>query len=338
MSDRHGYVACASHHQSALTNGCNSNFEEKSRHNVFHKHSHESLSGSTSRGKGRSRAKSLIVPKRSPRLYHTDTSVIIHNDPKDTDIIASGDQAEQYASQNTSHPSEQNEESAKVQSLPHRIVSVNAGSCSSNTTAQSIARGVVTKCESCVEVDPTSSAVTCGSSAPLLYYNSILTRSRARSYSIPSICVSPIKAKLKTLASENKCESSTIDDSRNHISPMHIPDVLSPSSSSKVDISIECRTRKSLHDLDFKNVIADGSHGKIEPEVLTSNNVVVALRFSGDDEQVTGLCNGVCHHELSRSSPSEEDHVACITIERGAQLEEQTRVPVDTSVHPDLFI
>ena len=77
------------------------------------------------------------------------------------------------------------------------------------------------------------------------------------------------------------------------ISPM--PDLMSPNGSSKVDINIECRTRKSLNE-GFG--LSDGSQnlsGKTEPEVLTSNNVIVALTITDQDNMIrTGAMKSEC--------------------------------------------
>ena len=111
------------------------------------------------------------------------------------------------------------------------------------------------------------------------------------------------------------------------ISPMCSPDLMSPSGSSKVDISIECRTRKSL------NEGFDLSEGvqKKEPEVLTSNNVIVALTITDQDNVIrTGAVKS------EGLPPPRMDRVASITIETG-HTEEQKKTAVETSIRPDLL-
>ena len=307
--------------QSILPNGYHPSIEQKSRHKGHHK-SDKSSSEINSKGKGRSKAKSLIVPKRSPRLSHVHASVI-HKSDSEHDM---------------SHQSERKRKSQRLLA--------NGDSSSLKSSTQNFTNGLPIKCENCDDMDHSSSPVmTHCSSTTLLSDNGILTRSRARSNDIPSICVSPIKARpnnFKSPVSDHKYGTSRTvqlrNDSQIRISPIYTPDLLSPSSSGKLDISIECHTRKSLHDLDLHGAAPGGSQSKQEPEVLTSNNVVVALTFSGDDEQVTGLNRGgVGPHELIHPPTSKVDHVACITIERGAQLEEQSRAAVEINIRPDLF-
>ena len=335
-SNRQAYAPCASH-QSTLPNGCNlthSSYEPKSACK-YHQNSDKSSSKNNSLGKGRSKAKSLIIPKRSPRLSHTS---VVHTKPEDTEQTHIND-GESYSSQDTSHQSKRKRKSQRLLPMPHTSVSVNGENYSS---AQKFANGLLTKCD---EVGSASSVVTHCSPAPLLSNNGILTRSQTRSNDIQSICVSPIKARpnnFKSLANEHKHGTSRTvqlrNDSQIRISPIYTPDLLSPSSSSKLDISIECHTRKSLRDLDLRSAAPDGSQSKQEPEVLTSNNVVVALTFTEDDEQVTGLNRGgVSPPQLTHPPPSKVDHVACITIERGAQSEEQNRAAVEINIRPDLF-
>ena len=316
--------------QSILPNGYNithSSGEQKSRYKD-HQKSDKSSSENNSKGKGRSKAKSLIVPKRSPRLSHVHASVVHKSDEVD------GSTAEH----DVPHQSER-----KRKSQRHASFSVNGDNNSSKTSAQNFSNGLPIKCENCD--DSSSPVIAHCPSTTLLSDNGILTRSRARSNDIPSVCVSPIKARpnnFKLPASEHKYGTSRTvqlrNDSQIRISPIYTPDLLSPSSSGKLDISIECHTRKSLHDLDLHSATPGGSQSKQEPEVLTSNNVVVALTFSGDDEQVTGLNRGgVGPHEMTHPPSSKVDHVACITIERGAQLEEQSRAAVEINIRPDLF-
>ena len=305
--------------RSMLPNGTHSSVEQKLRH----KKSDKALPENNSRGKGRSKAKSLIVPKRSPRLSHVHATVVHKSDETN----------EQYSSHDVPSQSKRKRRSQRL--LPHDSISVNGDS-------NSFTQGMPIKCESYSDVDSSFLADTHYSS---LSDNSVLTRSRAKSSDIPSVCVSPIKARpsnFKSPISEQKYGTSRTlqlrKDSQIRISPIYTPDLLSPSSSGKLDISIECHTRKSLHDLDLHSAVPGGPQSKREPEVLTSNNVVVALTFTGDDEQVTGLTKGgASPHETAHLPLSKVDHVACITIERGAQLEEQSRAAVEINIRPDLF-
>lgn len=307
----------------------------QSRHKCHHK-SDKIFPGNNSKGKGRSKAKSLIVPKRSPRLSQVTASVLHKSDE------IGETNAEQYSSRDVLPQSKRKQRSQKLLSMPHTSISVNGDSDSSTFSTQYFTKGMPIKCENCDDMD---SSFLGNTSTTLLSDSGILTRSRTRSNDIPSACVSPIKARpssfLQSPAHEHKRGTSRTlqlrNDSQIRISPIYTPDLLSPSSSGKLDISIECHTRKSLHDLDLHDASPGGSQSKQEPEVLTSNNVVVALTFTGDEEQVTGLNRGgIQPHEMT-SPPSKVDHVACITIERGAQLEEQSRAAVEINIRPDLF-
>jgi hypothetical protein len=291
------------------------------------------------KGKGRSKAKSLIVPKRSPRLSHAPSASVLH---KSDEIGETNTEQYNLYDVHVLSQSKRKRKSQKLLSMPHANISVNGDS---NSTEHFI-KGMPIKCENCIDVDSSSLADTHCSSTSLLSDSGVLTRSRARSSDIPSVCVSPIKARpssFQSPPSEHKHGTSRTlqlrNDSQIRISPIYTPDLLSPSSSGKLDISIECHTRKSLHDLDLHSAAPGGPQSKREPEVLTSNNVVVALTFTGDDDQVTGLNRGggIHPHEMAHPPPSKVDHVACITIERGAQLEEQSRAAVEINIRPDLF-
>lgn len=324
--------------KSILPNETHSSDEQKSRRKC-HQKSDKSLPENNSKGKGRSKAKSLIIPKRSPRLSHVHASVVHKSDE------IGETNAEQYSSHDVLSQSKRKRKSqGLLLSMPHASISVSGDSNSLKSSAQNFTKEMPIKHENCDDVDSSFPADTRCSSTNLLSDNGVLTRSRARSVDIPSVCVSPIKARpnsFKSPASECKHGTSRTlqlrNDSQIRISPIYTPDLLSPSSSGKLDISIECHTRKSLHDLDLHSAASGGSQSKREPEVLTSNNVVVALTFTGDDEQVTGLNRGVNPHEMAHPPSSKVDHVACITIERGAQLEEQSRAAVEINIRPDLF-
>ena len=111
------------------------------------------------------------------------------------------------------------------------------------------------------------------------------------------------------------------------ISPMCSPDLMSPSGTSKVDISIECRTRKSLNE-GFD--LSEGAQRR-EPEVLTSNNVIVALTITDQDNIIrTGAVKS------EGLPPPRMDRVASITIETG-HTEEQKKTAVEISIRPDLL-
>jgi hypothetical protein len=84
-----------------------------------------------------------------------------------------------------------------------------------------------------------------------------------------------------------------------------------------VDISVECRTRKSFSDLDISgSSLGDTSTSK-QGEMLTSNNVMVALKGEDDCNDVFDICpmkmegvgDGLAYNKLRL------DRVMSITIE-----------------------
>lgn len=351
-------IECESHvrpcidfssHQSVLANGyktTHSNFQQKPKHRCSHL-SEKGSSRNHSHGKGRSKAKSLVIPKRSPRLsspsYHTCTS-IAEIKSSDTETL---DHTELiYRSQETSKSlSNQKRKSQRIVTLPRAHISLSGDNYLTKLPSQNDAEREHTRSGNHEQMDCNSSLVTFYS--PLFTTNGMVTRSRARSNDIQTICISPIKARpsnFTPLSTEHKYGTSRTvqlqNDSQILISPMYTPDLLSPTNSSKLDISIECHTRKSLCDLDLSCASTDKSQPKQEPEVLTSNNVVVALTISEDDEQVGGmdtLHSRTSPNEFIHHPPPKVDHVACITIERGSNFEEQNRAAVEINIRPDLF-
>lgn len=275
-------------------------------------------------GKGRSRAKSLTVPRRSLRLssssFHPHNLNVHHksSSAKPVDLNES-----KYKSKEAIHTqSEGRQKSRRIVTVPLTNVLLNGCNYIANSSHQNDVKKAQWKSGNDDQQD-------CNSN------NAIMTRSHTKSDDIQTMHISPIKAKPSLLTAECKCKTSRAvqlrSDSQIYISPMYTPDLLSPTSSGKLDISIECHSRKSLSDLELCGVI--GSKSKQEPEVITSNNVVVALTVT-EDEQIGGMSvqDGQIHHSTPKL-----DHVACITIETGSQSDEQSRAPVEISIRPDLF-
>lgn len=278
-------------------------------------HSGKSLSCNYSVNKGRSRAKSLTVPRRSHRLssssFCTHNSIAHHNSSgaKPIDL----DESRYRSKEAIRTQSEGRKKSRKIVTVPLTNVLLNGCNYIANSTHQNDAKKAQGKSRNDDQQD----------------CDSIMTCSQAKSNDIQTIHISPMKARPSLLTTECKCKTSRTvqlrSDSQIYISPMYTPDLLSPTSSGKLDISIECHSRKSLSDFELC-----GSKSKQEPEVITSNNVVVALTVT-EDEQVGGMSG-----QIHRPTPK-FDHVACITIETGSQSEEQSRAPVEISIRPDLF-
>lgn len=291
---------------------------------------------SFSLGKGRSRAKKLIVPKRSP---HLSSTLIAHRKYPGTKGV--GHEPIDGLHETASPVSEGKRRSQRISTVPQTSVPESVCGYLPNCSSQTSELPIKSKHHDKVD---TTSTVTLYS--PLFTNNGMVTRSRARSNDIQTISVSPIKcrpSKFKSLGRENKYGTSrTVQlqkDSQIRISPMYSSDLLSPTNSGKLDISIECHTRKSLCDLDLYSAggSTDGSQREQEPEVITSNNVVVALMIAEDEQQVSGVSlldkgTSPVHHPAPKV-----DRVACITIETGSQSEEANRAAVEINIRPDLF-
>ena len=308
-------ISCNGHHTTY------SSYEEepKQRHSQI---SEKSSVQNHCHAKGRSRAKRLVVPKRSSRLY-----ALAHNKCETEDM---------------SGPTSPSQVSEKKRSQRLTVEHANA-SMMEDSYLSSQSHSDIEKPQASTGrrgMDATSPGVAVYS--PLFSINNgMVTRSRAKSSDIQKICVSPIKSRPRSFTSDQTHGSSRTvhlrKDGQIRISPMYTPDLLSPTNSGKLDISIECRTRKSLRDLDLRSASIDGVQPKQEPEVITSNNVVVALTITEDDEQINTMDRRTLPSELIQHSSPKVDRVACITIETGSVHEEQSRAAVEINIRPDLL-
>ena len=284
-------------------------------------------------GKGRSKAKRLTVPRRSLRLSSSSNHTLTNHKSGDVKPVDC-DEAKSRPKEMFHSQSEERRKSQRIATVPLTNVLLNGCSYLSNSSYQNDVKRAQEKSRNHAKPDCTSSAVT----MPLFTNNGVMTRSQAKSNDIQTIHISPIQARPSSLATERKYRTSRTvqlpSESQIYISPMYTPDLLSPTSSSKLDISIECHSRKSLRDLELCGTSYTGSKPKQEPEVVTSNNVVVALTVTEDDEQVGGMS---VHDCPVHQPPPKVDHVACITIETGSQSEEQNRAPVEINIRPDLL-
>ncbi len=144
---------------------------------------------------------------------------------------------------------------------------------------------------------------------PVIYFttifsaNPIVTRSRAKSSDVQTIKVSPRSRAKKPKTSPISVPLAT--------SSASTQDLFSPTS--QVDISIECRTKKSMGEF-----VTGGS------SFLASNNVVVSLKFMEDGEIKTGTEEA---QNLILHTPRAE-RVAAITIETGP-YDDQKKVEIN---------
>lgn len=179
--------------------------------------------------------------------------------------------------------------------------------------------------------------------------DSMITRSKSKSSDVQAVHISPGKSKSRNSASPMKprhlhelVQQQWANDKTAQY-PGSIPELLSPNGMNVVDISIECRTRKSFSDLDISGGSGDhnsskDASGSKQGEVLTSNNVIVALKGEGDCNDVFDACpvkmeggtEGLMYNKLRM------DRVMSITIETchsedGRRASEVTNGTVDDS-------
>lgn len=185
---------------------------------------------------------------------------------------------------------------------------------------------------------------------PVTYFTTLfspdsrVTRSRAKTMDVQTVKVSPEyvnpRNKLVGARARKPDYPKPVDLGVNHRqtlgSPSYSSDLLSPTNSSKVDISIECRTRKSLGEFGLPGM--ESGNGKRDP-VLTSNNVVVALTFTDDCESENMIKTGTSVKSDAQNlilHPPRMDRVASITIETGHH-DDQKKAAVEISIRPDLL-
>ena len=183
--------------------------------------------------------------------------------------------------------------------------------------------------------------------------DSTITRSKSKSSDVQAVHISPGRSKGRNSASPMKprhlhelVQQQRANDGTAHY-PGNIPELLSPNGMNVVDISIECRTRKSFSDLDISGGSGDhdssrNSSGSKQGEMLTSNNVIVALKGEDDGNDVFDTCpvkmegegEGLMYNKLRM------DRVMSITIEtchseEGRRVSEATNGTVDDAAMGD---
>lgn len=188
------------------------------------------------------------------------------------------------------------------------------------------------------------------SKEPVTYFTTLfspdsrVTRSRAKTMDVQTVNVMPEQTspRKKHIRIESKNQDPTVDQELNNQpsigSPSNYnPGFLSPTSLSKVGISIECHTRKSLGDFSLPGTENGTSNSG---PVLTSNNVVVALTFSEDQcETESMLKTGTSSKSDAKNLilyPPKTDHVTSITIETGHH-DDQNKPAVEINIRPDLL-
>ena len=182
--------------------------------------------------------------------------------------------------------------------------------------------------------------------------DSMITRSKFKSGDIQAVQVSPLKSKGRHSSSPIKSHhhayqviSARHASDRSSSVPVNPSDPPNHRAVGTMDISIECRTRKSFSDLDIsgggnsRGDLTGDSGTEHTAEVLTSNNVVVALGVKGDGTCVDVFGTRGGHLEEGRGrglvyDKTTADRVVSITIEschceetRGSTSEAEPSVP-----------
>lgn len=157
--------------------------------------------------------------------------------------------------------------------------------------------------------------------------DSVITRSKAKGSDVQVVHVSPAKLKAhysstSPIKSHHLIHRHALALQRSPGGPGNSPELLSPTGT--VDISVECRTRKSFSYLDMSgggcgggschDLSGDTSTSK-QGEMLTSNNVMVALKGGEEDcNEVFGTCL-VSMDDGGVYDKSRMERVMSITIE-----------------------
>ena len=170
-----------------------------------------------------------------------------------------------------------------------------------------------------------------------------VTRSKAKSNDIQVVKVTPALSRNKTGSASLKCSTlgcGVVDGLYKGCSdtPMtnSYPTLLSPNGTTTLNISVECKRRKSLSELDLSDVNGEAggtASARLHKgeDLLTSNNVIVAMDMNADDETVLSLCGQ--SSVLQKGDDTMETclprhhHVASITIETNNSLSEDGAAP-----------
>lgn len=187
----------------------------------------------------------------------------------------------------------------------------------------------------CIFKSPPVVAAKC-SDEPTTYFTSIfspdstITRSKSKSIDIQIVKVnSPVRNKsglapIKHPTSGYQVHGGLCTRSSNVPISSSYPTLLSPNGTNTMNISVEYKTRNSFSELDLssENTGAGGTaSARLQKgeDLLTSNNVIVALDMKADDEAGLSLCGGQSLVVQERGDTMEaglrRHRVASITIE-----------------------
>ena len=156
--------------------------------------------------------------------------------------------------------------------------------------------------------------------------NSTITRSKYKSGAIQLVKVNPIGIRSKTGLMSIKCpttEEQVFDGpgARSTTISSNYPALLSPNGTSTLNISVECKTRKSYSELDLPYENGESGEGSTSwlrrrRNLMTSNNVFVALDMKASDETSLSPSTQTCDmHKVGHKMDMELSRVASITIE-----------------------
>lgn len=160
--------------------------------------------------------------------------------------------------------------------------------------------------------------------------DTMITRSKAKNSDVQAVHIntSPVKSQTPyhSTLSPLRCKIPSRAQEVSQEGILNIPSaLLSPNGTSMVDISIECRTRKSFSDFSdgtFRNGIRCDHHPK--EEVLTSNNVVVKLGVNRDDKMFRGQRSKCVEDVMAYDGGGSSKNIVSVTIDSSGQFESES--------------
>ena len=155
--------------------------------------------------------------------------------------------------------------------------------------------------------------------------DSMITRSKAKNSDVQVVQVSPVKSKSHSNSSsmKNHLSLSLQGNNKKFNTSASSIELLSPNGTNIMNISVECRTRKSFSDIDISSEGSnrDGcvSINERSGEVLTSNNVMVALNTKEDTDT----------NEIFGTRPMKLECIDCLGYNK-SRLNRVTSITIDT--------
>ena len=158
--------------------------------------------------------------------------------------------------------------------------------------------------------------------------NTTVTRSKSKSGAVQLVKVNPTGSRSKAALVPVKCPSVAnqpdLDDAnepRAGTMTTNYPALLSPNGTSIMNISVECKTRKSFSELELpceNGELGDSSTMRLRQRrnLITSNNVFVALDVkAGDEASISQDAQNLDEQKVGQKLDMNLHRVASITIE-----------------------